>query len=105
MGAGAGFQGQPLRRRRRPGAKVFRLAPGGGKKTVAELEGLEIHAIAVDKEDRVYAATSPDGKIYRVLPERQAEVFYDPKTKYIWAMAFDSHGNLFVATGDQRRDP
>ena len=54
-----------------PGAKVFRLAPGGGKKTVAELEGLEIHALAVDKEDRLYAATSPDGKIYRVLPERQ----------------------------------
>ena len=84
-----------------PGAKVFRLAPGGGKKTVAELEGLEIHALAVDKEDRLYAATSPDGKIYRVLPGGKSEVFYDPKTKYIWSMAFDAHDNLFVATGDR----
>ena len=28
-------------------------------------------------------------------------MFYDPKAKYIWAMAFDSHGNLFVGTGDE----
>ena len=28
-------------------------------------------------------------------------MFYSPKQKYIWAMAFDSKGNLFVATGDQ----
>ena len=28
-------------------------------------------------------------------------MFYDPKAKYIWALAFDSKGDLFVATGDQ----
>ncbi len=28
-------------------------------------------------------------------------MFYDPKAKYIWAMAFDSHGNLFIGTGDE----
>ena len=31
----------------------------------------------------------------------KAEVFYDPHTKYIWAMAFSKSGDLFVATGDQ----
>ena len=31
----------------------------------------------------------------------KSEVFYDPKAKYIWAMAFDKSGNLYVATGDQ----
>ena len=29
------------------------------------------------------------------------QVFYDPKAKYIWAMAFSKTGDLFVATGDQ----
>jgi sugar lactone lactonase YvrE len=39
--------------------------------------------------------------VYRVSAAGQAQVFYDPKTKYIWAMAFDKGGNLYVATGDQ----
>ena len=45
--------------------------------------------MAVDAQDRVYAASSPDGKVYRVSPDGKCEVFYDPKTKYIWALAFD----------------
>lgn len=84
-----------------PGAKLYRITPKGDKKTLAELDGLEIHAIAVDSRDRVYAATSPDGKVYRITSAGKPEVFYDPKQKYIWAMSFDSHGSLFVATGDQ----
>jgi hypothetical protein len=83
-----------------PGAKLYSLSPGGLKKTVAELDGLEIPAIAIDAQDRVYAASSPDGKVYRVSPDGKCEVFYDPKTKYIWALAFNKEGDLFVATGD-----
>src|SRR5215467_10463857 len=70
-----------------PGAKLYRITPKGDKKTLAELEGLEIHAIAIDSRDRVYAATSPDGKVYRVAAGGKAEVFFDPKAKYIWGMA------------------
>jgi hypothetical protein len=87
------------------GAKLYRLPPGakGDAKAnlVADLDALEIHAIAIDSRDRVYAATSPDGKVYRVTGGGKPEVFYDPKTKYIWAMAFDASGNLYIATGDQ----
>ncbi len=50
--------------------------------------------------DRVYAAVLPDAKIYRIDAAGKAELFFDPKCKYIWAMAFDRCGNLFVATGD-----
>ena len=84
-----------------PGAKLYRVSPKGEKKTLAELDGLEIHAIAVDSKDRVYAATSPDGKVYRISGGGKPEVFYNPKQKYIWAMVLDSKGDLFVATGDQ----
>ncbi|HUQ93614.1 MAG TPA: hypothetical protein VM120_18175 [Bryobacteraceae bacterium] len=81
-------------------AKLFAIDAAGKGKVLAELSGLEIHAISIDKRDRVYAATSPDGKVYRVDANGKAEVFYDPKAKYIWTMAFDSKGNLFIATGD-----
>jgi sugar lactone lactonase YvrE len=82
-------------------AKLLTVDAQGKAKTVAELDGIAIQAIAVDSRDRVYAATSPDGKVYRIDGAAKPEVFYDPKTKYIWALAFDKGGNLYVATGDQ----
>jgi hypothetical protein len=82
-------------------SKLIVVNPAGHAKTLAELDGMEIQALAVDKQDRVYAATSPDGKVYRVNAAGHAEVFYDPHSKYIWALAFSSNGDLFVATGDQ----
>lgn len=83
-----------------PGARIYVIPPKGQGKTLAQLDDLEIHAIAIDKKDRVYAATSPDGKVYRISPSGKAEVFYDPHAKYIWGMLFDSQGDLFIATGD-----
>src|SRR5206468_1891036 len=45
-----------------PGARVFRFQPGkpGAKpEKIAEFDAVEIHAIAIDSQDRVYAATLP----------------------------------------------
>jgi outer membrane protein assembly factor BamB len=81
--------------------KLFMVDPSGKSKTLAELEGIAIQAIAIDSHDRVYAATSPDGKVYRIDQAGKSDVFYDPKQKYIWALAFSRSGDLFVATGDQ----
>jgi sugar lactone lactonase YvrE len=82
--------------------KLFMVDPSGKSKTLAELEGIAIQAIAIDSHDRVYAATSPDGKVYRIETQTgKSEVFYDPKQKYIWALGFSRSGDLFVATGDQ----
>ena len=81
-------------------AKVYRIAPDGKGKVLAELDGLQVQAVTVDSTGRVYAATAPDGKVYRISAAGKSEVFYDPKAKYIWALAFDHSGNLLVATGD-----
>ncbi len=81
-------------------AKLFAIGPDGKSRTVAELQGLEIHALALDRSDRVYAATDPDGKVYRIGAGGKPELFYDPHAKYIWALAFNQQGDLFVATGD-----
>ncbi len=82
-------------------AKLFVVDPSGKAKTLAEIDGLAVQAIAIDRQDRVYAATAPDGKVYRVDASGKFEVFYDPHAKYIWALAFSKSGDLFVATGDQ----
>ena len=36
------------------GAKLYRIPPDGKGKMLADLDALEIHAIAVDSKDRVY---------------------------------------------------
>jgi hypothetical protein len=82
-------------------SKLIQVDANGAVKTLAELDGMLIQAIAIDRQDRVYAATSPDGKVYRVDATGKAEVFYDPKTKYIWALTFSPGGDLFVATGEE----
>ena len=85
-------------------AKLIAIDTAGKSKTLAELDGMAIQAITIDRQDRVYAATTPDGKVYRIDPSKadaKPEVFYDPHAKYIWAMAFSKTGELFVATGDK----
>jgi sugar lactone lactonase YvrE len=82
-------------------AGIFEVDAQGKTKKLADVDGMAIQAIAIDSQDRVYAATSPDGKVYRIDGSGKIETFYDPKAKYIWALAFSKSGDLFVATGDQ----
>ncbi len=80
--------------------KIFELPRNGKPKVLAEVAGLEVHALAVDSDDRVYAAVLPDAKIYRIDKSGKPQLFFDPKCKYVWSMVFDRSGDLFVATGD-----
>ena len=84
-----------------PAARVYVISPDGKSRVFSDVDALEVHALAVDRKDQVYAATSPDGKVLRLREGGTAEVFFDPQAKYIWALAFDAAGNLFVATGDR----
>src|SRR5712691_6590715 len=79
-------------------AKVFRFDGSSGKPTtVFESTDLVAQAIAFDAKGMLYVATSPDGKVYRVSASGEKAVFFDPKTKYIWDLAFAPDGTLFVA--------
>ena len=82
-------------------AKVFAVNAQGQGRTLGEVPGLQIQALAVDAADQLYVATAPDGKVYKVGADGKSTVFYDPKAKYIWAMAFAKSGDLFVGTGDR----
>lgn len=94
-------------------ARIYRITPDGKAETIFEPKELQVQAL-VERNGVLYAATSPDGKVYKL--EREAappaagakpgtswktSTFFDPKTKYIWALAMDATANLYVATGDQ----
>jgi len=111
-------------------AKVYRVAPGGQPVAIFQPQELQVQALVIDKRGSIYAATNPDGKVYKLenggsedgrnaaratnsRSEQSAakseattesgwksSVYFDPGTKYIWALALDEAGNLYVATGD-----
>ena len=110
-------------------ARVYRIASDGSASIVLEPKELQVQAVVLGKGGALYAATSPDGKIYRIEhsqattkkaaeakpaptaeakpaeivadPSYTSSIYFDPKTKYIWDLALDVHGNLYAATGDQ----
>jgi hypothetical protein len=84
-------------------AKVLRFDSKGHATSILESQELATQALAVDAHDNIYAGTAPDGKVYKIPAQpagAKGAVFFDPKTKYIWGLAFDSEGILYVATGD-----
>jgi hypothetical protein len=124
-------------------AQVYRITPDGKSQVIFEPKELQIQALA-EHDGVLYAATSPDGKVYSIqlteTPESPdekkksavsssktgskagkrseeakaalssdakassekpaAKLFFDPQTKYIWDLAVDKSGQVFVATGD-----
>ena len=94
-------------------ARVYRITPDGKAQYIFEPKELQVQAL-LERKGAVYAATSPDGKIYKLqraagpapanpkaAENWQSSVFFDPTTNYIWALAVDAPGNLYAATGDQ----
>lgn len=80
--------------------RIFRISPEGKAESIAEVDGLACFALAVDRQDRVYAGVSPDARIFRIAGGN-AELFTELPAAYVWAMAFDSKQNLLAATGDK----
>jgi sugar lactone lactonase YvrE len=90
--------------------KVFKIEmPKEGAKETAkgtvffDASELEVHALAMGPDGRLYVGSSPDGKVYAVDATGRATSFFDPTDKYIWALAFDKAGNLLVATGAEAK--
>jgi hypothetical protein len=107
-------------------ARVYRITPDGKATIIFEPKELQVQALQAGHEGAIYAATAPDGKVYKLEhkpgaktqpagkdndknrdaanpaadPSWVSSVYFEPGTKYIWDLALDKAGNLYVATGD-----
>ena len=114
-------------------ARVYRITPDGKATIIFEPQELQVQTLVVAADGSIYAATAPDGKVYKLEHKpgekssasntRMADhisgkekandagkpavdsswtssVYFGPGTKYIWDLALDKAGDLFVATGD-----
>jgi hypothetical protein len=85
-----------------PDGKVYKIVRGGptpGKSP----EG--VHTTAEVAAAQEGSKPSPTGESPRpsvaVDSSYSANVFFDPKTKYIWALALDRAGQVYIGTGDR----
>jgi len=96
-------------------ARVYRITPDGKSTVIFEPQELQVQALVVGKAGAIFAATNPDGKIYKLEHRNgtaqiaksektdsswSSSVFCDPASKYIWDLALDGSGSLYAATGD-----
>ena len=91
-------------------ATVLRVTTEGKSTTLFTTRDMSVQTVRVGPDGMVYAATLPSGKVYRLDPHAEgktddtATVVFDPsatqeKPKYVWDLAFDAQGRLYVATG------
>ena len=85
-----------------PDGKVYKIVHGGpapgqapeGTHTIAEIAAAQEGAKPGAPEEKPRTAVAVDASY-------SASVFFDPKTKYIWALQLDKSGQLYVGTGDR----
>ncbi len=84
-----------------PSGHVMKVS-GDQVSVFADTKELAVTSLAEDAKGNVYAATIPDGKIYKVT-QGKAEVFVTlPDTTHVWALAFDKTKTvMFAATGPE----
>ena len=110
-------------------ARVYRITSDGKSSIIFQPQELQVQALKVGPGGVIYAATAPDGKVYKIehkVGEKSegnkseekpgdsapkdskpavdsawsSSEYFAPGTKYIWDLALDRAGNLYIATGD-----
>ncbi len=85
-----------------PDGKVYKIVHGGptpgkspeGTHTTAEVAAAQEGTKPPPQGGKPVTSVAVDASY-------SSSIFFDPKTKYIWALAVDKQGQLYVGTGDQ----
>ncbi len=101
-------------------ATVLRIGADGKPFTLFESKDVAVQVVRLGPDGALYAATLPSGKVYKLNPgadkkldENSATAVFDAaafdesdskdkadkRPHYIWEMAFDKAGRLYIATG------
>ena len=83
-----------------PDGKVYKIVHGGPAPGKAADSA---HTVAEGAAAQEGAKAGPNADKPRVAVDSSytATVFYEPKTKYIWSLAIDKQGRLYIGSGDQ----
>ena len=84
--------------------QVYRVDLASGKaRLVFDADEAVVSSLCPESGETFLAATSPDGKVYRVDAAGKAQVVFDPPDKYIWDLVVGPDGSILVATGEKGR--
>ncbi|MBK8255347.1 MAG: hypothetical protein IPK82_22150 [Polyangiaceae bacterium] len=87
-----------------PEGKMFKLPGGKGDgKDAAKFADLpdteDVWALAFDEKAKaLYAATGPEGKVYRIDQSGKAQVYFDSDEPHIVSLALDSSGAVYAGS-------
>ena len=87
-----------------PGDKVYRLK-GKTVEPFAALDGVgHIWQLAFDSARGVlFAATGPDGKLWRISRDGKAELYYDAKEQHLLSLAVANDGSVYTGSSEDAR--
>lgn len=77
--------------------KIYKIEAGKSS-MLFDTKEAGVFSIAINK-GKIYAGTSPNGKIFVVSEEGKGEIFKETGEKYIWEIVFDENNNLYAGTG------
>ncbi len=80
--------------------RIYRIK-NGKSELYFQFQEMDVTALALDSKGILYAATSPNGKIYRLTGPGQGETFFDPEEKYVWDLLVNEKGSLLAAVGER----
>lgn len=84
-----------------PGGKILEYAQGKLKDWITLPEDAQIFQLAFDAANQVlFAATGPDGKLYRIGADGKAQIYFDAPEQHLASVAVSKRGVL-VGTGDK----
>ncbi len=67
-------------------------------RSIATTPSTYIWAIASDNAGNVYTATGSPARIYRVTPDGQSTIIFEPQELQVQALVVDKNGTIFAAT-------
>jgi hypothetical protein len=82
-----------------PDGKIYRIEPNAQAAGRKQEKGRTRTKTPPQPEAAVNSQS--DSQAGALDPAYQASVFFEPHTKYIWALAMDAQGHLYIATGDR----
>src|SRR5258708_14319200 len=78
------------------GSGGLELAPG--LKALYAAPSTYIWAIAADDAGNVYAATGAPARVYRIRPNGQAAIIFEPQELQVQALQVGANGGIYAAT-------